>query len=163
MIKLVSFFVFTAAFVWTWFLFNSHDKISQATHAGLQSKLMILIEESIKAARPNASDFEILNIYTQKIDDNQVSAHFTYKFKDSFTNQLEEQEQEQVNQTLSGEAVLYRMLSENPLKDKWITKSFKTNNSSIEFQQGLTVNLDAAEDSTIAPTVAPVTEEKKTH
>ena len=107
MIKLVSFIVFIAAFVWTWFLLNSHDKISMATHAGIQSKFMILIEESVKAAKPNSSDFEILNIYTEKIDDNQISAHFSYKYMDQL------QDQEKVSQSLAGEAVLYRSLSEN--------------------------------------------------
>lgn len=148
MIKLVSFIVFIAAFVWTWFLFNSHDKISMATHAGIQSKFMILIEESVKAAKPNSSDFEILNIYTEKIDDNQISAHFSYKYMDQL------QDQEKVSQTLAGEAILYRSLSENPKDDKWVIKSIKTDNSSIEFQQGLTISPETEN--------APPTEEKKT-
>lgn len=148
MIKLVSFIVFIAAFVWTWFLFNSHDKISMATHAGIQSKFMILIEESVKAAKPNSSNFEILNIYTEKIDDNQISAHFSYKYMDQL------QDKEKVSQTLTGEAVLYRGLSENPKNDKWIIKSIKTDNSNIEFQQGLTISPEAEN--------APPTEEKKT-
>ncbi len=147
MIKLVSFIVFIAAFVWTWFLFNSESKISLATHAGIQSKFMILIEESVKAAKPNSSNFEILNIYTEKIDDNQVSAHFSYKYADQL------QDKEKVNQTMTGEAILYRGLSENQKDDKWIIKSIKTDNTKLEFQQNLVVSSDA--------TQAPATEEKK--
>jgi len=134
MIKIVSFVVFIAAFIVSWFLFNSPSNISQATHAGIQSKLMQLIEETIKTAKPNSIYFEILNIYTQKIDDNQVSAHFSYKY----TDQLEDKES--VNQTLSGIAILYRVLSENTHDDKWIVKSINTNNPIIEFQQGLVIN-----------------------
>lgn len=166
MIKLVSFVVFIAAFVWTWFLFNSQNKISLATHAGIQSKFMILIEESVKAARPNSSGFEILNIYTETIDDNQVSTHFSYKYTD------QTEDAEKVSQKISGEAILYRSLSENQDDDKWIIKSIKTDNPSIEFQQGLIVSAEdaattasadataASEDATEA--TAPPAEEKKT-
>jgi hypothetical protein len=167
MMKLVSFVVFIAAFVWTWFLFNSHSKISLATHAGIQSKFMVLIEDTIKAAKPNSSDFEILSIYTEKIDDNQVGAHFSYKYTDHL------EAQEKATQEMSGTAVLYRGLSENPNDDKWIVKSIKTDNSTIEFQQGMTINPEsssagASGDVTTASssgdsTTPAVEEEKKTH
>ena len=134
MIKLVSFSVFIAAFVWTWFLFNSHSKISLATHAGIQSKFMMLIEETVKAARPNSSNFEITNISTEKIDDNQVGTHFSYKYDDQL------QDNEKVSQTMSGEAILYRSPSENQKDDKWVIKSIKTDNPNIEFQLGAIVN-----------------------
>ena len=64
------------------------------------------------------------------------------------------QDQEKVSQSLAGEAVLYRSLSENPKNDKWIIKSIKTNNSSIEFQQGLTVSPETE--------ATPQAKEKKT-
>lgn len=157
MIKLGSFLVFIAAFVWTWSLFNSNSKISLATHAGIQSKFMMLIEESVKAAKPNSSNFEITNISTEKIDDNQVSAHFSYKYDDVFQNE------EKVSQSMSGEAILYRSLSENPNDDKWIIKSIKTDNPSIEFQQGMIVNPGTTTDSTLSEKAGlPPPEEKKT-
>lgn len=157
MIKLGSFIVFIAAFVWTWFLFNSQSKISLATHAGIQSKFMILIEESVKAAKPNSSNFEITNISTEKIDDNQVSARFSYKYDDQLQND------EKVSQTMSGEAILYRSLSENQKDDKWIIKSIKTDSPNLEFQQGLIINPGSTTDtiSTEKPAVPPP-EEKKT-
>lgn len=157
MIKLGSFIVFIAAFVWTWSLFNSHSKISLATHAGIQSKFMMLIENSVKAAKPTSSNFEITNISTEKIDDNQVSAHFSYKYDDLSADN------EKVSQLMSGEALLYRSPSENQNDDKWVVKSIKTDNPSIEFQQGMIVNpgnnSDAASND--KTNVAPP-EEKKT-
>lgn len=153
MMKLVSFAVFIAAFVSTWFLFHSHSKISLATHAGIQSKFMTLIEETIKTAKPNSSNFEILNIYTEKIDDNQVSAHFSYKY----TDQMEDKEK--VNQVITGEAVLARALSENPEDDKWIVKSVKTDNAKIEFQQGLTINPEG--NAAASGDTTPVEKEEK--
>ena len=157
MIKLGSFIVFIAAFVWTWSLFNSHSKISLATHAGIQSKFMMLIEESVKTAKPKSSNFEITNISTEKIDDNQVSAHFSYKYDDMI------QDNEKVSQVMTGEALLYRALSENQNDDKWIVKSIKTDNPSIEFQQGMIVNPGNTSDSTVNEKSAlPPPEEKKT-
>lgn len=144
MIKFFSFVLFGAAMVWSWFLFHSQPTISLATHAGIQSKFIQLIESSVKAARPNSTQFEILNIYTQKIDDNQVSAHFTYRY----TDQIEEQEK--VQQVMSGEAVLARGLAENPEEDRWVIKSVKTDNNSLEYQQGITVNPDTPAASAIA-------------
>lgn len=157
MIKLGSFIVFIAAFVWTWSLFNSHNKISLATHAGIQSKFMMLIEESVRAAKPSSSNFEITNISTEKIDDNQVSAHFSYKYDDVIQNE------EKVSQVMSGEAILYRSLSENQNDDKWIIKSIKTDNPTIEFQQGMIVNPGNTADSTLNDKSGlPPPEEKKT-
>lgn len=157
MIKLLSLIVFITAFVWTWFLFHSQSKISQATHAGIQSKLMILIEESIRKSRPNSSEFEILKIYTQDIDENQVSAKFSYKYSDQLAAASSSETTEKVSQQMTGEAILYRSISENPTDDKWIIKSVKAENSGLEFLQGTTVNSEDLEPST-----APPPEEKKT-
>ena len=154
MTKLISFFVFTAAFIWTWFLlFNSSSTINQATHAGLQSKLTLLIAQSIKNARPNSSNFEILNIQSEKIDENQIRALFTYKYTDQLLDN------DSSIQTLSGEALLYRSLSENPANEKWIAKSIKMSDSAIEFQQGLVVSAEpeaaAIQASTDSSTSSP--------
>ncbi|AGH96492.1 hypothetical protein [Pseudobdellovibrio exovorus] len=168
MIKLASFFVFLGVFVWTWFLFNSAPKINLQTHAGIQSKFVTLIEESVKKSRPLSKDFEVLNIYTQKIDDNQISAHFSYQYLDVLENE------ETSKQVIKGEAVLHRSPSENPENELWVIKSVRTGSPNIEFQEGLIVNPEAAptapagtEATTEAPTgtqpVAPSTEETQTH
>ena len=190
MTKLLSLIVFIGAFVWTWFLFNSNKKISQATHAGIQSKLMLLIEETIKKSRPNSSHFVITKMYTQELDENQVSARFSYQYTDQLEaatttiatppssdastaatphhGSVQEPEQkpepEQINQSMSGEAILYRSLSENPNADKWVIKSVKTESSGLEFLQGTTVNSEdlgsGAPNNTSTPTELPT--EKKT-
>lgn len=156
MAKLISFVVFIAAFVWTWFLFNSQSKINLATHAGIQSKFILLIEETVKKAKPNSSNFEILNISTEKIDDNQISAQFSYKYTDEMADK------ESVEQVLSGNAILYRGLSEDPNTDSWIVKSIKTDKSTIEFHQGMVINPEAEAEQASADATEPVkTEEKK--
>ncbi|MGZ3690687.1 MAG: hypothetical protein ACXVAX_04250 [Pseudobdellovibrio sp.] len=131
--KLVSFFVFLAAFVWTWFLFHSQDKINVGVHAGLQSKLAIMIEDTLKKARPNSFKFKMLSLYTTKIDDNKINAHFSYRYSEPL------EDKEISEQTVNGDAVLNRSVSENPEEQKWIVQNVKTDSSVIEFQEGLII------------------------
>ncbi len=150
MIKLLSLFVFVAAFVWTWFLFNSKNSIGIDVHAGIQSKLAILIEETIKKNKPSSSHFEVLKIYTEKIDDNKISAQFSFKYDDILS------ENEVTSQTLSGEAILSKGLSENPQVQKWIVQSVKSDTSNLEFKEGLVISSDGKSNDGLIP------EEKKT-
>lgn len=178
MVKLVSFAVFLGAFIWTWFLFNSESKIDVATHAALQSKLAIMIEDTIKAAKPNAVRFQMHSLYTKTLDDNKISAHFSYSYTENLV------EKEKANQTVTGEAVLNRSPSENAADQKWVVQSVKTDSSIIEFQEGSVIG--AAPDkvpgtsepaaakpagtetanggahTTPTPVTPPPTEEKKT-
>ncbi len=136
MMKLVSFFIFVAAFVWTWSLLTTKSTIGIDIHAGIQSKLAVLIEEAIKAKRPNSSNFELTKIYTEKLDDNKVKAYFAYKFVDTLED-LEKSEQ-----TISGQAILNRSLSEDPSVQKWVIQSVKTDSNAIEFKEGLVISSD---------------------
>ena len=58
MVKLLSFLIFIVAFVWTWFLFNSRSSLGIDVHAGIQSKLSILIEDTIKKQETYIQDVE---------------------------------------------------------------------------------------------------------
>ena len=149
MIKLLSFFMFVAAFLWTWFLFNSKNSIGVDIHAGIQSKLAILIEETIKKNKPNSSDFQLLQIYTEKLDDNRISAKFSFKYADKL------EQDENTVQTLSGEAILNKGLSENPEVQKWIVQNVKTSSTNLEFKEGLVISSDGNSVEDIKP------EEKK--
>lgn len=73
-------------------------------HAEIQSKLALLIEDTIKNKKPNSSDFEMNQMYTSAINENLVSAHFSYKFKDQMDSGTPESEG--VEQTISGYALL---------------------------------------------------------
>jgi hypothetical protein len=96
-----------------------------------------------------------LNIYTEKIDDNQIGAHFSYKY----TDQLEDKEK--VEQVMSGDAILYRGLSENNQDEKWIVKSIKTDKATLEFQQGMMVNSEVSVASSSDATDPEKVEDKK--
>lgn len=151
MIRLLSFCMFTAAFMWTWFLFNSHNSIGVDIHAGIQSKLGILIEETIKRNKPNSTDFQLLKIYTEKLDENRISAKFSFQYDDKLD------ENEKTTQILTGEAILNKGLSENPEIQKWIIQSVKTSATNLEFREGLVISSDGQSQEDVRP------EEKKTN
>jgi hypothetical protein len=150
MAKLFGFFMFIIAFVWTWFLFNSKNSVGIDIHAGIQSKLAILIEDTIKKNKPNSMNFELLKMYTEKIDDNKMLAKFSFKYDDTMD------ENENTSQTLTGEAVLNKGLSENPQVQKWIVQSVKSSSSNLEFKEGLVISSDGKPDPEFK------SEEKKT-
>lgn len=146
MMKLVSVLIFIGAFVWTWSLLTTKSTVGIDVHAGIQSKLAILIEETIKNKRPNSSNFEVNKIYTEKIDDNKIKAHFSYKFMDTL------EDNEKSEQTITGQAILNRSLSEDPNIQKWIIQSVKTDSNSIEFKEGLVIS---SEDNEGLPALSP--------
>jgi hypothetical protein len=134
MSQFVSLIVFIGTMIWTWSLFNSDAAVSLETHAGIQSKFITLIEKSVRTSAPTVTGFEILSMHTKNIDDRQVSAHFSYRYKEQLT------EGESATQVLSGEARLVRALSEDPESDRWLVQSVKTEGQQVDFQQGLTVD-----------------------
>lgn len=107
-------------------------------HAGIQSKLTLLIEESVKTKRPSMTNFRLNKMFTEKVDDNKVKAYFSYQFDDS-TVADEDQKIDQATQNISGEAVLVKGLSEDPNVQKWILQSVNTGNESLEFKEGITI------------------------
>ena len=159
MIKIVSFIAFIVALTWTWFLVNAQNPLSLEVHAGIQSKLMEMVGKSVKTARPNSSNFEILNIYTKKINATEISAHFSYKYTDRMENQ------ESVTQMISAEATLHRAPSEDSQKSSWIVQAIKMNYTNLEFRQGMTVSPEGPKNeetigTSLDTSAAPATEKK---
>lgn len=133
MIKFLSLVVFLVGFIWTWSLFNSEPKISYGVHAGLQSKLALMIEETLKKARPGIYAFAMENLTTETLDENKISAKFRYSYMENG------EEKEKTHQTVHGEAVLNRTAGENPADQKWIVQNVRTDQSQIEFQEGIVI------------------------
>ena len=159
MFKLISFFIFVAAFIWTWSLFTTKNAVGIDVHAGIQSKLAVLIEDVIKKKRPNSSNFQLNQIYTEKLEDNKIKAHFSYNFSDLL------EDKESTDQTITGDAILSRSLSEDPNVQKWVIQSVKTDSNSLEFREGLVITSEGKTASDAAP-AEPKKEdstEKQTH
>ncbi len=154
MIKFLSLVVFLVGFVWTWTLFNSEPKISYGVHAGLQSKLTSMIEETLKKARPNIYDFAMENLTTETVDENKISAKFRYSYMESG------EEKEKTHQTVHGEATLNRAPGENAADQKWIVQTVKTDQSQIEFQEGTVIGAGPEQAAPTETTPTP-TEDKK--
>lgn len=142
MFKVITLVVLVAGMVWTWTLLNSPAKMSTQLHAEIQSKLAILIEDTIKAKKPQSSDFQMNQIYTNAINENLVSAHFSYKFKDIMKNDVDNAEG--VEQSITGYALLAKTPSENTEQQKWVIQSIKTNQESVSFSEGMVVTADDA-------------------
>lgn len=140
MFKVGSLIILVASLIWTWSLLNSPSKMNTQIHAEIQSKLAILIEETIKAKRPQSSDFEMNQMYTSAIKENLVSAYFSYKFKDPVKS--EDDNAESVEQSVTGYAVLEKVPSDNTSIQKWVIQSIKTNQKTISFAEGTTVTAD---------------------
>ncbi len=157
MIKLVSFVVFLVAFIWTWSLFNSPSKISVSVHAGLQSKLGSFIEEAVKKTYPLSSQFMIQSLTTETLDENKISARFSYSYMDSIG------ETEKIEQTVQGVAILNRSPSENVDDQKWIVQSVKTDQSQIEFQEGLVIGAGPTPEAEPTPEAPAAAEPAQTH
>lgn len=157
MSKIVSLVLFIAALTWTWMQFRNPDSLSTEVHAAVQSRLQILIEETIKAKRPNIQNLKFLKMYSEKIDDNKIRAYFSYEFEDPTEN---------TKQRFTGDAVLSRGLSEDPTVKKWILQKVKTGQETIEFGEGLAITPDPepgtseAATSSTEPAATPTTENK---
>ncbi len=137
MVKIISLIILIGSLVWSWSMFNSASKMNTQVHAEIQSKLAILIEDTIKNKKPNSSDFEMNQIYTSAINENLVSAHFSYKFKDQMNAGTPESEG--IEQSISGHALLAKTPSENPELQKWVVQSIKTNQESVSFSDGIVI------------------------
>ena len=133
--KIVSVVVFVAAMIWTWNLFHSNSStVAFQTHADIQGKLATLIQESLLAKKPSASDFQIVRLWTETLSQNKVRAVFAYKFNDKT------EDGEMTEQTLEGEAVLHREPSTFKEEDHWVVQSVKTTNDMVNFTEGSAIS-----------------------
>ncbi len=138
MTKWVGSVLICIAFFGTWCLFYSEESISMQTHAGIQSKFVQLLQNNIQQTRPESEGFEILSIYTERIDNNQIGTHFTFKF-------LSKTGEQHATEQISGTAILNRALSENPNIQTWVIKSIKTNGSKIDITDSLVITPETEE------------------
>lgn len=139
MIKIFSLVLFVSALIWTWYLFNSPTQMGTDIHAGIQSKLTLLIEDSVKAKRPSMSNFRLNKMFTELLDNNKVKAHFSYQFDDTLPKDDENPTEDVTTQNISGEAILIKGLSEDPNVQKWILQSVTTDSQALDFKEGTTI------------------------
>jgi hypothetical protein len=128
----IAFIVLTA---WTWNIVHSETNMGFETHSGIQDKLAVLIQETVKAKRPASSDIKIEKIWTEVIQPGKVKAHFLYSFKDS-------SEEGSTLTTIQGEGLLERQPDDGSGLDRWSLMQVRTTNDAIVFEDGLVVTAE---------------------
>jgi hypothetical protein len=149
--KIVSLIVFTAALFWTWNIIHSSPAIGFETHSGIQEKLAILIKQTVLAKKPTANNFKITRLWTESLSETKVRAIFAYEFSDAVEGG------DTTEQTVEGEAVLFREPQDESKLDRWTLQSVRTTNDIVTFSEGLVVTPDA-EPSEAAPIETPTAE-----
>ena len=142
--KYISLIVFAAFLIWTWNVIHNESPISFQTHSGIQEKLAVIINDTIKAKRPTVSEVVIEKIWTEVISDTKVKAFFIYSFKDNSEGGV-------VTSQIKGEGLLERQASEDPTVDKWALTNVKTSNDNIQFDDSTIITGSAS-----GPLEAPV-------
>ena len=148
--KLFSFVIFAALLIWTWKVVHRESNLGFETHAGIQAQLEQIIQAAVMAKRPSATDFKMQKLWTEPMASNKVKAHFSYSFQES------DSLQSPVEQTIEGEAVLYREApqastsnDDGSITDRWILQSVKTTRDSVVFSEGTLL------DSATTPATSP--------
>jgi hypothetical protein len=139
--KILSLFVFFALLVWTWNVIHSSPAIGFETHTAIQVKVAEMLTETLQAKRPNATQIEISNLWTEALAENKIHAVFVYKFQDKIDDS------ENTDQVIEGEAILSRQESEDPSIDNWKILEIKSKADSIIFREGSTINPNETKDS----------------
>ncbi len=134
--KTMSLIVFVAALFWTWNIIHSSPAIGFETHSGIQEKLAILIKQTVMAKKPTAKNFKITRLWTEALSETKVRAVFGYAFSDSADGDPTEQ-------TVEGEAILFREPQDESKLDRWSLQSVRTTNDVVTFSEGLVVIPDA--------------------
>lgn len=145
--KIVSLIIFTAALFWTWNIIHSSPAIGFETHSGIQEKLAELIKETVMAKKPNAQNFKISRLWTESQSDTKVRAVFAYQFSEAVEGG------EMTEQTVEGEAILFREPHEEGGPDRWTLQNVRTTSDIVTFNEGLVVTpgSDTPETTEAAP------------
>lgn len=137
--KVISLVVFVILLAWTWSLIHSDPTVSFETHAIIQQKLAEIIRASVQKYRPNAKDFNLVRLWTETINPEKISAHFTYQFKEGESDKASQE-------TISGEALLKKTTGEQSSQENWKVEKVQTSTNQIVFQEG-----DSIDSSKEAP------------
>ncbi len=153
--KIISLIVFAVALIWTWNIIHNSQAIGFETHSGIQQKLADLIKQTIATKKPEAKNLQVTRLWTEPMNDNKVRAVFAYKFTEPAEGG------ESTEQSIEGEAILHREVSDDNKVDKWTLQSVKTTNDVLIFSEGSTVGPQTETPSENVEATAPPAEIKE--
>mgnify|MGYP001602351128 CR=1 FL=1 len=78
--KYLSIVFFLVLMKFTWVLAYKSPAISIETHQLIQTELKDIVYQVLTKYRPLATNLQFQSIWTERISDTQVKAHFTYSF-----------------------------------------------------------------------------------
>lgn len=150
--KIVSLIIFTVALFWTWNIIHSSSAIGFETHSGIQEKLAELIKQTVLTKKPHIQNFRILRLWTEAQSENKIRAVFAYQFTETVADG------DSTDQTVEGEAILFREPPDEYDQDRWTLQSVRTTNDIVTFSEGLIVtpgSEESGEETPISTETAP--------
>ena len=153
--KYFSALFFTVALVWTWNVIHSSPNISFETHSGIQDEVSSLLERTVKEKKPDATDIQIENIWSESMGTDRVKVHFVYSFKapDGPGGPL-------YTTRISGQGLFQRKEDDGTGLDKWTSVEMRVNNEAMVMGDAMVVTKNS--DEPAAPAEETKTEPAKT-
>lgn len=150
--KYFSVIIFAALMSWTWVVINSESLIPLETHAGIQSKVGSLIEETIRAKKPQATEIAIDGVWTEMVENShgkKIKAHFSYRFK-------EPTESGGITESvLKGDGLLEKQNDDESGMEKWSLSEVKTTGDAIIFHEAIMITTGDSSAKSEEPATAP--------
>lgn len=87
----------------TWGMAHKNSPVSVAVHQQIHNEVREIVYQALTQYRPSATNLRFQSIWTERMSDNQIKAHFTYSFTD------EEENEGIVDQIQDGQVVLNRI------------------------------------------------------
>lgn len=149
--KYLSLLIFAVFLSWTWNLIHQEPSISFETHAGIQEKLAQLIQQTVLAKKPTATEIRIQKIWTEPQGDDKVMAHFIYSFQEPDTNG------KTLTSQITAQGLLEKAADDGSGLDRWNLSKVQTTNDAVSFEDGLSIT-PGEEPKTESPLTAPAGE-----
>jgi hypothetical protein len=131
--KYLSVVLFTVLLAWTWSIVHNSSPVAFETHAAIQTKVADIIVQKLMSAKPNVSEVTVDQIWTELVNDNNVIAHFNYRYKEPVG------ESGVTENKMSGTGRLTRLPDDGSGTDRWRLSDVKTSNDSVAFEEALII------------------------
>lgn len=155
MAKILSFLIFTVALIWTWKTVNhAHSSQALLTHAQIQSRLTEIIAQKLIEKKPGLKDLKIVRLWTEDVTDTKIRAVFAYAFSQEIAGEGNAKP-ELTEQSVEGEAFLFKEPGEDKSIQKWVLQSVRTKNESLTFNEGILITPDTKTEGTAEPEAKP--------
>ena len=129
-VRFLSIAIFTVLMIWTWNVIHRDSTINFETHAGIQNKMIELIEATVLEKKPQARSLSLDHLWTEAVSDNQVKVFFSYRFQEPAS-----EGSLTATTSIDGHAILQKQANE----DRWVIQSVQTQKG-LEFSEGTVIS-----------------------